>query len=248
MGIWGWNEIEDNQLVAGVVKEVDQTTSGDGDWCLKVAPDDPRYLKNPTSGNVNSNGLIECEIKAQAPSTSFNDPISKFFAPSLGRRVQVLGTWSIDRAHTFDDHAITDLGGDEHRGKTEIHPISGITWIDHEDLTLGRRTFGVFAAVDTSGVTFLNPGDSVPHRGESRYVRFYWDVSDLLPGARWGLTVEHLHDTNRVATYEAIIDSSFAGRPMLRLTIVTGAGNLLGGGFPFYFGTVTVRHASSMEQ
>lgn len=108
-----WNVISNSQDLTGVVRSHERNGGvvGDGDWILKIAPDQADHLLLINrAGVVNRNRLVECEVE---PNDSIdNDAMeAHFFAPLVGLRVTVSGPWVEDTRHD---------------NKTEIHPILSI--------------------------------------------------------------------------------------------------------------------------
>ena len=175
MGVWGWDEIQDNVELYGVVEEI-SNVADDGDWCFKVKPDpgSADLLTNP-SGYTNGNGWIECEIEPPddllGQNAEDNAVLHRYLDGMKSKHVIVKGTWVRDRSHSWDDH---DIGAfdDGDRGKTEIHPITSIQ-IDHGFTAPDTVRFEFFAFSDDS----MGVPAAVPHSGESRLATFDQDVT-----------------------------------------------------------------------
>lgn len=136
----------------------------DCDWSLHVKPQfaDRDLLRNHKH-SLNENGLIECEIKP--PNTlkggldaTNPDTMTRFFAPYVGRRVSVNGTWVADKGHN---------------DKTEIHPIRAVRFDEpspHGLSTTTRITLFMFSDAATRHVP--RNGEVYPHINESRKVTY----------------------------------------------------------------------------
>jgi hypothetical protein len=148
LGIWGWNEIQDNTTLVGVVESNDYSggIGGDGDWLLKIRPD-PGFeaLLVNRSGVRNADGLIECEIEP-LDAIGNEENANSYFGRLRGKRVIMLGTWVEDKSHD---------------NKTEIHPITSISCVDGDFMHL-------FVFSDDSD----NFPADVPHSKENRTAHF----------------------------------------------------------------------------
>lgn len=143
-GVSGWNELQDYTTLVGVVVSHDYSGGifGDGDWLLKVKPDQgyEQLLVN-RSGKRNEDGLIECEVEP-LDALGNEDNANSYFGRLTGKRVVMVGTWVEDKSH--DD-------------KTEIHPITSIACVDGDFIHL-------YAFSDDS----TNFPAGVPHSKENR--------------------------------------------------------------------------------
>ncbi len=136
-----WSEHQDNVLVYGTVVK-HEYYGMDEDWILEIKPDtNCLTMLNNLKGEMNANRIIETEIE---PLDNMGSKANekKFFAPLLGKKVWIMGTWVDDNGHEC---------------KTELHPITGIVAIDND-------TVKVFAFLDDS----WNFVTKVPHSGENR--------------------------------------------------------------------------------
>jgi hypothetical protein len=240
MGVWGWNFMQDQVVVEGRVygrrPDSDERwlphaadgSHGDSDWCVFVEPD-PGYgwvLTNP-SGDTNTNGLIECEVQPRDRLPNGDNPripavARKYLAGLENQRVTVVGTLVRDRSHSYayEDIGLTD---NSDRGKTELHPLSGI----FREVPLvnwpGVRRFEVFALADDSDADrpkLPSDGGRVPFTQESRTVAFQVPLEA-------GGTLIKVHeiddaDEARIELADAPVGPGGAMAPALKIGIRTG--------------------------
>ena len=195
MGVWGWDEIRDYVRVEGTVygpqlgANADwyphryKGTLNDWDWLVFIRPD-PGFsyvLKNPL-GEVNHNGLIECEVQPKRRLPNGEDSrdwavVQRYFAPLRDQHVIAIGTWSRDRSHSAADNDLPDPSDGDH-GKMELHPLSALLREVPMPAFTGIRRFVLLAMSDDANSDPLRVSNKVPHSGAARLISLQVPVPD----------------------------------------------------------------------
>lgn len=167
----GFHEIADNKVLVGDVDSVNSDVASDGDWCFHVRPAAGyEDLLTNHQGHTNTNGLIECEV--QPPDRVYgggnrNDIFRRYMTRFQGQRVQVVGTWVADCAHSYDGRDCPVYNRCCDQGKTEIHPIISIlAWVPPPEGAIRRLELFVF--LDCASRWFHQP----PHSQTSQIGNF----------------------------------------------------------------------------
>ena len=171
MGVWGWEELADGVVLDGIVDRVDPQIAGDGDWNIHVRPaaDYRHLLLNPHLARANTNGWVECEVeppgRINGEDAEDDAVFHRYMDHLAGKSVRVVGTWSIDRSHSYDGHDC--VFGCAGSGKTEIHPILSILAEAAAPPDATKRV-ELFVFADSSS----NRPRHVPHSHTSRVASF----------------------------------------------------------------------------
>jgi hypothetical protein len=216
MGVWGWDEIKDNQTLQGFVRGK-ANYQDDGDWTFSVQPaTNYKHLLTNPSGFTNTNSLkdlIECEVEPpdelggdDAESQATLDKYMNNGARKITDKwVTIVGPWVRDRSHSYAGEQI-GVSDDGDTGKTEIHPIISML-VEHPPADNNQsRLIDFFVFSDDSE----NFPATVPHSDENRLGAF--DI--LVPRASSFMVLSEL--TKSEPSHFGFVDSGpfwlFQGR------------------------------------
>jgi HYDIN/CFA65/VesB-like, Ig-like domain len=152
----GFVEIRDYQRMLGRVVKVHSAIAGDGDWNIDVSPTNKSFLINHR-GRRNTNGVVECEV--QTPEHVYsgassehvrNDIFRRYMNRLQDRRVEVVGTWVADCAHSNEGEDCRWPFRCCDRGKSEIHPITSILACPPSEAATPVRRFEFYVFSDSS--------------------------------------------------------------------------------------------------
>jgi hypothetical protein len=200
LGVLGWKELGDYVTLKGTV--LFNGRSEDGDWILKIQPDEAfePLLVNST-GRRNDDGIVECEVE---PSDFFDDDQheSLYFGGLLGRHVTVVGTWCEDKSHS---------------DKTEIHPIT--TVVTESTFHDKKRVYVVVLSDDSANIPV-----NVLHGGENRigYFRVAFAPVPVVPHYDHQPVMAIEFEKNFARSTKFTIGTDSAGQPFLEGLVQSG--------------------------